>query len=167
MRDDGVSPDPVAVGRRALKNLALEYLVASAIRGDRAGSPAAGEFDNLTTLRSARHAGEQPSPAKAGCCCGSRASGAASLADEQVVQHPGHAVGQPGEPPVLERVRALLRHSAYSEQDPQGQGAGGGVLHRQPSGVSSARRSGYAFWLEQVARIDAFNPIVARALRAP
>ena len=50
MRDDGpYRPDPVAVGRRALKNLALEYLVAS-------GDPSAIELarrqlassDNLT-----------------------------------------------------------------------------------------------------------------------
>jgi len=56
---------------------------------------------------------------------------------------------------VLERVRTLLRHNAYSEHDPQAVEAlvvafcsdNAAEFHR-------ADGAGYAFWLEQVARLD-------------
>ncbi len=169
MRDDGpYRPDPVAVGRRALKNLALEYLVAS-------GDPSAIELarrqlassDNLTDRYAALAAlVNSPSPAKAGLLLQlAREWSGEPLLMNKWFNIQATAVGQPGEPPVLERVRALLRHSAYSEQDPQAVKAlVVAFCTDNPAEFHVPDGSGYAFWLEQVARIDAFNPIVAARL---
>jgi len=69
---------------------------------------------------------------------------------------------------VLERVRALLRHNAYSEQDPQSVDAlVVAFCTDNPAEFHLADGSGYAFWVEQVDRLDRINPIVAaRVARA-
>jgi aminopeptidase N len=78
------------------------------------------------------------------------------------------AIRHPGEPPVLERVRTLLRHNAYSEHDPQAvEALVVAYCTDNPAEFHLADGSGYAFWLEQVVRLDAMNPIVAaRVARA-
>jgi aminopeptidase N len=69
---------------------------------------------------------------------------------------------------VLERVRALLRHGAYSEHDPQAvEALVVAFCSDNPAEFHLADGSGYAFWLEQVVRLDPINPIVAaRVARA-
>jgi aminopeptidase N len=68
----------------------------------------------------------------------------------------------PGEPPVLDRVRALMHHPGYSLANPNKVYAlirsfctgNPGEFHRADGG-------GYAFWVEQVLALDALNPKVA------
>ena len=78
------------------------------------------------------------------------------------------AVAQPGEPPVLLRVKMLLKHPAYSASNPNNVYAlilgfcshNAAEFHR-PDG------SGYQFWVEQVLALDRINPTVAaRVARA-
>jgi aminopeptidase N len=72
------------------------------------------------------------------------------------------AIGLPGEPPVLARVRMLLRHPAYSTANPNNVYALiGGFCNNNPAEFHRADGSGYAFWLEQVQQLDRINPTVA------
>ena len=70
-----------------------------------------------------------------------------------------------GEPPVLDRVRVLLRHSAYSEKNPNNVSALVlGFCNGNPAEFHRPDGSGYGFWVEQVGRLDRINPIVAARL---
>jgi len=72
------------------------------------------------------------------------------------------AIGLPGEPPVLARVRMLLRHPAYSTANPNNVYALiGGFCNNNPAEFHRADGSGYGFWLEQVQQLDRINPTVA------
>jgi aminopeptidase N len=161
-------PDPVPAGRRALRNLALEYLAAS---GEPAGIELARQqltsADNLTDRYAALAALVNcPWPAKAGLLLQfARDWHGEPLLMNKWFNVQATAVRHPGEPPVLERVRTLLRHSAYSEHDPQAVDAlVVAFCTDNPAEFHLADGSGYAFWLEQVARLDAINPIVAARL---
>jgi aminopeptidase N len=72
---------------------------------------------------------------------------------------------QPGEAPVLERVRALMQHPAFSIRNPNKVRAlitsfctGNLAEFHAPDG------SGYDFWVEQVLALDGINPQVAARL---
>jgi aminopeptidase N len=161
-------PDPVSAGRRALKNLALEYMVAS---GDRSAIDLArlqlADADNLSDRFAALAVVvNSPSPAKAGLLLQfARDWHSEPLLMNKWFNLQATAIRQPGEPPVLERVRTLLRHGAYCEQDPQTVDAlVVAFCTDNPAEFHLADGSGYAFWLEQVTRLDAINPIVAARL---
>jgi len=164
-------PDPVAAGRRALKNLALEYLVAS--KDPSAIELARQQLSDCDNL-SDRYAAlavlvNSASPAKAGLLLQfARDWHSEPLLMNKWFNIQATAVRQPGEPPVLERVRTLLRHSAYSEHDPQCVDALVlGFCTDNAAEFHQSDGSGYAFWVEQVTRLDAINPIVAaRVARA-
>jgi aminopeptidase N len=162
------NPDPVAAGRRTLKNLALDYLVASA-------DPSAIELarkqlldsDNLSDRYAALAALVNcASPAKAGLLLQfARDWHGEPLLMNKWFNVQATAVRQPGEPPVLDRVRTLLRHSAYSELDPQAVDALVlGFCADNATEFHQSDGSGYAFWIEQVTRLDTINPIVAARL---
>jgi aminopeptidase N len=169
LRSEGpYRPDPVASGRRALKNLALEYLVASA--DPSAIESARRQLQDANNL-SDRYGAlvalvNSPSPAKAGLLLQfARDWHGEPLLMNKWFNVQATAIRQPGEPPVVERVRILLRHSAYSEQDPQAVDAL--VVAFCTDNLAEfhlADGSGYAFWLEQVARLDGINPILAARL---
>jgi aminopeptidase N len=172
MQTDGpYRPDPVSAGRRALKNLALEYLVAnadgSAIELARRQLTSA---DNLSDRYAALAVLVNcPSPAKAGILLQfARDWHTEPLLMNKWFNVQATAIRHPGEPAVLERVRTLLRHSAYSEQDPQAvESLVVAFCTDNPAEFHLTDGSGYAFWLDQVLHLDAINPIVAaRVARA-
>jgi len=159
------SPDSALAGRRALRNLALSYL---ALGGDpdayRLAARQLAESDNLTD----RHAAlavivHGADPAKAETLL----QVARDWRHEPLLMNKWFAVqatapAQPGEPPVLERIKALLLHPAYSEKNPNN--VNSLVLsfcNANPAEFHRADGSGYAFWTEQVLRLDRINPIVA------
>jgi aminopeptidase N len=75
------------------------------------------------------------------------------------------AIGHPGEPPVLARVRLLLKHRAFSLTNPNNVYA---LLltfcAHNPAEFHRTDGSGYAFWVEQVLALDKLNPTVAARL---
>jgi aminopeptidase N len=75
---------------------------------------------------------------------------------------------QPGDAPVLERVRALMSHPQFSLRNPNRIRS---LITSFCSGnlaeFHAADGSGYRFWAEQVVALDAINPqIAARLARA-
>ena len=165
------SPSPAAAGRRALRNVALTYLVDSS-------DPAALELartqlaqaDNMTDRQAALAAIiNSAAPFKAGVLVQfAREWAAEPLLMNKWFQLQATAIAQPGEPPVLTRVKMLLRHPAFSLSNPNnvfalilGFCAHNAAEFHRPDG------SGYAFWVEQVLALDKLNPTVAaRVARA-
>jgi aminopeptidase N len=171
-RDGGpYSPDAVAAGRRALKNLALSYLVDS-------GDPAALDLahrqvrdaTNMTDREAALAAIiSSAAPFKAQLLIEfARDWAHEPLLMNKWLQLQATALVLPGEPTVLDRVRVLLRHPSYSPTNPNNVYAL--VLAfcaRNPAEFHRSDGSGYAFWREQVLHLDRINPTVAaRVARA-
>ena len=71
----------------------------------------------------------------------------------------------PGDAPVIERVRGLLAHPAFSVRNPNRVRAlVGSFCNGNLAEFHAGDGSGYAFWREQVLAIDAINPQVAARL---
>jgi aminopeptidase N len=165
------SPDAASAGKRGLRNLALSYLVDS-------GSADAIDLarhqlehaDNMTDLQAALCAIVNSSaPFKVDMLLRlSRAWMHEPLLMNKWFSLQATAIGLPGEPPVLARVRMLLRHPAYSTANPNNVYALVlGFCNNNPAEFHRADGSGYAFWLEQVVQLDRINPTVAaRVARA-
>ncbi len=165
------SPSPVDAGRRALRNTALTYLVDS-------GDPDAlalarqqlAEATNMTDRQAALAAIINSSaPFKADVLVQfAREWQAEPLLMNKWFQLQATAIAQPGEPPVLMRVKMLMKHPAFSLSNPNnvfalilGFCANNAAEFHRPDG------SGYAFWIEQVLALDKLNPTVAaRVARA-
>ena len=172
MHDDGPwRPDRASAARRALRNLALGYWVRTG--SAEAQQAAAAQFaaaDNMTDRQAALQAlvsGAAPQRDAA------LAAFATEFADEPLamdkwltLQATMHRA--PGEPPVLERVQALMAHPAFSMRNPNRVRAlVGSFCSGNLAEFHAADGSGYAFWAEQVAALDALNPqVAARIARA-
>jgi len=167
-RPEPYSPDAAAAGLRSLKNLALSYLVET---GETTFAALASEqvqhSDNMTDRSAALMAlVNSPSPDRELAL----AWFAQQYEDEPLAMDKWFAMQatahrQPEERPVLDTVRELLRHPAYSNRNP----------NRVRSLVSSfcagnlaefhaVDGSGYRFWLEQMRALDPINPQVASRL---
>jgi len=157
-------PTPLAAGRRALRNLALGYLVDGGVPGAIAlAQHQLAQAGNMTDRQAALMAivnSSAPFKADVLVQC------ARDWADEPLLmnkwfQLQSTARSQPGEPPVLTRVRSLLNHPSFSLANPNNAFAlvlgfctNAAEFHR-PDG------SGYEFWIEQVLALDRINPTVA------
>ncbi len=159
------SPDSALAGRRALKNLALSFLVL-------AGDPAALEMarrqlaqaDNLTDRLAALMAiVHSPAPIKASVLLQvAREWQHEPLLMNKWFSLQATAPAHPGEPGAIERVKVLLRHGAYSEKNPNNVNSLVlGFCNGNPAEFHRPDGSGYAFWVDQVTRLDRINPIVA------
>jgi aminopeptidase N len=157
--------DPAAAGRRALRNLALAYLVdggeAATLELARAQLERA---DNITDREAALTAIVNcAAPAKAQVLLDlARAWAHEPLLMNKWFRVQATAVAQAGEPPVLARVQMLTRHPAYSPSNPNNVYAL--VLAFCAHNLAEFHRedgSGYRFWAEQVIDLDRRNPTVA------
>ncbi len=168
-RDDApYSPDPAAAGRRALKNAALRYWIETQAR--EAVDAALAQFDaadNMTDRMGALQALlHTPFAARDEAL----ARFAARYADEPLVLDKWFALQatmhrQPGDGPVLARVRELMRHPAYSVRNPNRLRAlVGSFCNGNLAEFHAPDGSGYAFWVEQVIEVDALNPQAAARL---
>jgi aminopeptidase N len=159
------SPDSALAGRRALRNLALSYLM---LCGDPEAYALArrqlSEADNLTDRYAALAAiAHSPAPTKAEVLL----LVAREWRNEPLLMNKWFAVqatapALEGEPPALQRIKVLLQHAAYSERNPNNVNAL--VLsfcNGNPAEFHRADGSGYEFWIDQVTRLDRINPIVA------
>jgi aminopeptidase N len=169
MHDAGpYSPDTLAAGRRMLRNTAMSLRVDAGQAGaDDAAAERYRHADNMTDRLAAVSAlAHSASPHRDGVI---DAFGR-EFADEPLVmdkwlmlQATMHR--QPGDAPVLERVRALMLHPAYSPSNPNKLRAlvvafcGGNLaeFHRLDG-------EGYRFWTERVLELDVLNPQVAARL---
>ncbi|MGE0802248.1 MAG: aminopeptidase N [Lautropia sp.] len=160
-----------AVSRRALANAALVLLAAAGGGADAAlTARARRQFDgadNMTDRAAALQALMLISPA---ACDAALADFERQFADEPAVmdkwfmlQATMHRL--PGGEPVLERVRRLMRHPAWSADNPNKVRA---LLNAFCTGnlaeFHRADGAGYALWVEQVLALDASNPQVAARL---
>jgi aminopeptidase N len=162
------SPGPEQAGPRALSNGALALLVAAG--SEQALDLARAQFDtadNLTDRLAALTAlVNSAAPDKADWLVRTAREWAREpLLMNKWYEIQARAVRQAGEPPVLERVRRLMRHPGYSLANPNNVYA----LIRSfcwanPAEFHLTDGSGYAFWVEQVLALDALNPKVASQL---
>jgi aminopeptidase N len=158
----------MTAGRRMLRNTAMALRVDAGHAGaDEAAAARFRHADNMTDRLAAVSAlAQSASPHREGII---DAFGR-EFADEPLVmdkwlmlQATMHR--QPGDAPVLERVRALMLHPAYSPSNPNKLRAlvvafcGGNLaeFHRLDG-------EGYRFWTERVLELDVVNPQVAARL---
>jgi len=160
-------PDPESAGRRALRNLALGYLMeleTDALRGECLDQLR--EADNMTDQIAALSA-------LANCDCEERAVALEEFyerwQDEPLVLDKWFAVQATSRlPDTLQRVRALLEHPAYEAGNPNKVRAlVGAFCHGNHARFHARDGSGYAFAAEQILDLDGRNPqIAARLARA-
>jgi aminopeptidase N len=165
------SPDPHSAGRRALRNLALAYLVHGKV--DDALDLARMQLVEATNMSDAEGAlaviVNSGAPYKAEALVQlARLWCNEPLLMNKWYQLQATAIAQPGEPPGVERVARLTQHPAFSLANPNNVYA----LIRSFCLTNEAefhRRGadGYGLWTESVLALDAINPTVAaRVARA-
>ena len=165
------SPDPASAGKRALRNLALTYLAEGEIPGvlDVAREQLVAST-NMTDAQGALSViVNSASPLKAEALIQlARVWSGQPLLMNKWFQLQATAIAHPGEPPVVDRVRKLMRHPCFSLSNPNNVNAlirsfcvlNEAEFHRRDAG-------GYVFWIEQVRALDKINPtIAARIARA-
>ncbi len=162
------SPDPVSAGRRGLRNAVLGLLVG--IDAPQAAAQARAQLDqadNMTDRLGALSAlAHSASPLRDAALAdfGAEFAGEPLVLDKWfMLQATLHR--HPGETPVLERVRGLMNHPAFSLRNPNKVRA---LLSSFCSGnlaeFHAQDGSGYQFWTQQVLALDASNPQVAARL---
>ncbi|NQW85074.1 MAG: aminopeptidase N [Alcaligenaceae bacterium] len=182
------SPAPLPAGRRALKNLALSYLVASAptlVADAEPLAAGAGTLDpnqqshtHARALQQFDHATNMTDRLAAFATLAHEAPGDEALAVinrfYEAWQHDALVVDkwfgvQAASPKAnVATVRALMAHPAFTVRNPNRARA---VIFMfclgNTSGLHAEDGSGYRFWAEQVLALDAINPeIAARLARA-
>lgn len=165
------SPDGVSAGKRALRNLALGYLVET---GD-------GDMLALAGTQYAAANNMTDRSAALGALVNSFAPGReAALADfyERFENDPlvidkwfalqGMQRGEVGPHPgkrTIDTVRALMQHPAFNLRNPnRARALIFSFCSGNPAQFHAADGSGYAFWAEQVLALDVINPQVAARL---
>ena len=165
------SPDVQSSGRRALRNLSLTYLSEGNAEGvlDLAREQLVAST-NMTDAQGALAViVNSASPLKAEALIQlARVWGDQPLLMNKWFQLQATAMAHPGEPPVVDRVRLLMRHPGFSLSNPNNVNAlirsfcmlNDAEFHRRDA-------SGYTFWAAQVLALDKINPtIAARIARA-
>ncbi|MCI5851966.1 MAG: aminopeptidase N [Sutterellaceae bacterium] len=158
------SPDTEPAGRRALKNLAYDYLLSGgntkallALRSQ--FEHAANLTDKLAALTIVVNS---PSPAKLGMLVDAAKSwqGNPILINKWLTVQ-ATAAAQPGEVPVLERVRQLMQCGAFSIKNPNNVYALIVAFCGNEPEFHKRDGSGYRFWLEALQALCGVNEYVA------
>ena len=159
------SPAPLPAGRRALKNLALSYLVADT----HTHAQALQQFDQATNMTDRMAAfttlvHEAP-PAKALEVVNRFYE---TWQHDALVVDKWFGVQATSPKATVASIQALMAHPAFTLRNPNRARA---VIFMfclgNPSGLHAEDGSGYCFWAEQVLALDAINPeIAARLARA-
>jgi len=164
-------PDPVSASRRALRNLALRMrILAGECQAMAQASDQLLHTDNMTDRLGALHAlGRAPAAAREPAIeAFERLLSDEPLAMDKWFAHQAMLHHQTGDIAVLERVRTLTQHPAYSARNPNRVRALiGSFCHGNLAEFHRADGAGYQFWVEQVLALDSINPqIAARLARA-
>jgi aminopeptidase N len=163
--DGPYSPDPASSGRRALRNLALAYLVEGAVPDSL--DLARGQLVAARNITEAQGAlaviVNSAAPYKAEALVQlARLWSNEPLLMNKWYQLQATAVAQPGEPPVAGRVRLLMRYPGFSLSNPNNvfallrsfYMANEAEFHRRDA-------DGYALWVDTLLALDRINPTVA------
>jgi aminopeptidase N len=158
------SPDALSAGKRALKNLALAYLLIAPeaaeldlarLQFDNAGNMT----DRAAALAALIHSGSQPHAQAA------LASFYADFENEALVVDKWFAMQAAAPTTDVQAVRQLMTHPAFTLKNPnRARSLIFNFTNGNPSQFHAADGSGYAFWAEQVIALDALNPQVAARL---
>jgi aminopeptidase N len=157
------SPDAVAIGKRALKNLALSYLNAapdaeSIALAEQQFDEAGNMTDRVAALSALVHA---------------RAPNADAalqrfydeFQNEALVVDKWFAMQAAAPTTDVASVRTLMTHKAFTLRNPnRARSLVSMFCAGNPVGFHAPDGSGYAFWAEQVIALDALNPQVASRL---
>ncbi|MBL8438778.1 MAG: aminopeptidase N [Zoogloeaceae bacterium] len=163
---------PTDAGRRALRNLALRYLCGAGI--EEGVDRAVGQFQsarNMTDRFGALSALVQsgaPVREQALAIFHSEFEKDALVLDKWFALQAGAWRWAPEVPPALERVAALTEDPAFSFTNPNKVYALLGTFFRaNPGEFHRPDGAGYAFWADQVIRLNSHNPqVAARMARA-
>jgi aminopeptidase N len=165
--DEPYSIEAEAIGRRALKNLALAYLVASG--SEQGGTLCAAQYaeaDNMTDrIAALALLAESDLPERESALAGfyDRWRGDALVIDKWFALQ-----AQTQRPDAVEQVARLLGHEAFTPKNPNrarsliGTFAGG-----NPTGFHRADGAGYALVADQLLALDRLNPQVAARMMTP
>ena len=158
------SPDALSAGKRALKNLALSYLLigadAAALKlGQQQFDDAGNMTDRSAALAALIHAGAPKPAARALAAFYTDFQQDALVVDKWFAMQ----AGAPGTD--VAAVRALMKHPAFTLKNPnRARSLVFSFCNGNPSQFHVADGSAYAFWAEMVIALDALNPQVAARL---
>ncbi len=164
-------PSALQSGRRALRNLALWYWSMAGAR--EAWAAAADQFERSDNMSARQGALAALIAAHAPQAEAALAHFATELDQEPLAMDKWFSMQAtmhraPNGEPVLDRVRRLLSHPAFSMRNPNKVRALiGGFCVGNMAEFHSADGSGYLFWAEMIGELDPVNPqIAARIARA-
>ncbi len=162
------TPDTLSAGKRALKNLALHTLLT--LGKNSFAELAQQQYDSANNMTdrfaalSALTNSAAPERTAALQNFSERYTGDALVMDKWFSVQ-ATRIGVPGLPPVLDDVRRLMQHPAFSLKNPNKvRSLVSAFCHSNPAQFHAADGSGYTFWAEQVLTLDAINPQVAARL---
>jgi aminopeptidase N len=165
--DEPYSIEAEAIGRRALKNLALDYLVASG--SEQGGSLCAAQFaqaNNMTDRIAALMLlaeSDLPERAEALASFYDRWRGDALVLDKWFALQ-----AQAQRPDAIDQVTRLLGHEAFSLKNPNRvRSLIGAFAAGNPTGFHRADGAGYALVADQLLALDRLNPQVAARMMTP
>jgi aminopeptidase N len=156
------SPDSVAAGKRALKNLALSYLLIAPEASDlalaRQQFDGAGNMtDRSAALAALIHSGAPATEALQRFYT--------DFEHEALVIDKWFAMQAAAPATGVSEVRELMRHPAFTLKNPnRARSLIFNFCNGNPSQFHALDGSGYAFWAEQVIALNALNPQVAARL---
>ena len=158
------SPDALSAGKRALKNLALSYLLIAP--GAQELALAQQQFDNAGNMT------DRAAALGALIHSGSAEHAQAALASfygdfehEALVVDKWFAMQAAAPTTDVQAVRQLMTHPAFTLKNPnRARSLIFNFTNGNPSQFHAQDGSGYAFWAEQVIALDALNPQVAARL---
>ncbi len=158
------SPDPLAAGRRDLKNLALAYLMAGGSDQDPALAKAQyADATNMTDRLAAL--GVLVNYASAGDAAEPLASFHARYQRDPLVIDKWFALQATARTTTVDTVRALAQHPDFTLRNPnRARALVFQFCLNNPRAFHAADGSGYQFWAEQVLALDAMNPEIAARL---
>jgi aminopeptidase N len=157
------SPDPESTGKRALKNLALSYLLElDDAEGHLLAHAQYDNANNMTDRIAALSAlANSSAPAREAALQGFYAD----FEQEALVIDKWFALQATARGTDVEAVRALMQHPAFTLKNPnRARSLVFSFCNGNPSQFHAVDGSGYAFWAEQVIALDAINPQVAARL---
>ena len=157
-------PDPAPAGKRALQGLAMVLLLelddAELAQQAAAQCASAANMTDQMNALGALMLSKSPQRDTALAQFFDRFKDDALVVDKWLALQAGARGAS-----TLTQVERLMQHSAFSIKNPNKvRSLIGTFCHGNPAGFHAADGSGYAFWAEQVAALDAINPQVAARL---